>query len=83
MSNKVLDIKSRKEEKQNKLKEELMKGLDNFPGNITSALVAVTTDSGEVHTGFFNTSFSEEATMLKVLDLDMFKRQFTREGEEW
>lgn len=46
--------------------------------NITGAMVVLITDKREVISGFFNTSFQDEAVMEKTLSYDIFMRQQAR-----
>lgn len=78
MSN-VVDLKGKRTEVKLKLREELLKGIKDFPDEIDSAMVACRTPDGQVHTGFFCTNLVDEAIMLKVLDLDVFRRQWQRD----
>lgn len=50
--------------------------------NITGAMVVLITDKREVISGFFNTSFQDEAVMEKTLNYDIFMRQQARQMEE-
>lgn len=49
--------------------------------NIIGAMVVLMTDKREVISGFFETSFQDEAVMEKVLNYDIFMRQQARQIE--
>lgn len=77
---KIVEIKSKTEENNKKLREELMEGLTSLPEDVQCALIAFRTSDGMVHTGFFNTSLVDEAVMLKVFDIDIMRRQWSRDA---
>ena len=78
---KVIEIKKKANENNEKLKQEFIEGLTTLPDNIKSALIAFRTDDGTVHTGFFNSNLVDEAVMLKMLDMDIMQRQWARDSE--
>ena len=49
---------------------------------VTGAMVALMTDEKEIISGFFNTSFQDEAVMEKTLSYDIFMRQQARYADE-
>lgn len=79
---KIIEIRKKADEKNGKLKQEFIEGLNTLPDNIESALIAFRTDDGIVHTGFFNSSLVDEAVMIKVLDMDIIQRQWARDSED-
>lgn len=50
--------------------------------NVTGIMVALMTDKREIISGFFNTSFQDEAVMEKTLSYDIFMRRQARDADE-
>lgn len=80
----VININSKRqkqEDNNSSVKDEIIQGLNNLDINdISGGIVLLMRENGEAISGYFNTSFRDEATLAKILDIDIIYRQQSREG---
>lgn len=79
----VIDINSkRKPQTETTPLDDILDGLKLMDKNeIDGGIILLMKKNGECLSGYFNTSFRDEATLAKVLDLDIIYRQQAREIE--
>lgn len=81
----VININSKRqkqEDNSSSIKNEIIQGLNNLDiSDISGGIVLLMRENGEAISGYFNTSFRDEATLAKILDIDIIYRQQSREGD--
>lgn len=76
----VVDIFSKQKDNTPSVRTAILDSFKEIPDTLDAGIVVLKNKSGEVMSGFFNTSFGDEAIMKEVLALDILNRQIAREG---
>lgn len=79
----LFDKKSTEGEKEVSIRDGMIKALKELGrDDLDSGIMLVMDKQGNSFSGFFNTSFRDEAVLSKVLDIDIFHRQYAREVQQ-
>ena len=85
----VVDINSKKKEQKVEnenpsVRNVMIESLKQFnEDDVVSGIVLLMDRKGQALSGFFNTSFGDEAILSKTLDIDIVRRQDLRTQEGW
>lgn len=79
----LFDKKSSEGEKEISIRDGMIKALKELGrDDLDAGIMLVMDKQGNTFSGFFNTSFRDEAVLSKVLDIDIFHRQCAREVQQ-
>lgn len=81
----ILSFVDRKKAKEgtSTVKDDIIKAFDELKDfDVDCGIVILRGKNGEALSGFFNTSFVDEALLLKTLDMDIERRQYVRESQD-
>lgn len=76
----VIDFKTKAKTEEPSLKQTLKEAVEQLSDNIDGVIILVMNKDGQACSGYFNTDFRTEATLAKVLELDIIHRQTAREA---
>ena len=78
----VISIKGKRETEEKSLRDTMVESLNALgKEDIECGIVLIMKKDGQALSGYFNTSFRDEAVLAKVLEIDTHNRQYLRETE--
>lgn len=74
----VVSLSEFKKKNEVSVRDTMVEQLSNVKDNISCGIILILNTDSTVSSGFFNTSFQDEAVLKEVLNQDVFLRQQTR-----
>lgn len=78
---KIVNLSLVKDSKKVDVKETMVKALDDIEEEIDCGIVLIKSKEGNTFSGFFNTSFQDEALLKEILSQDVLMRKLSTEME--